>query len=260
MHPTDSLLNDYADDELTEGERVSVDDHLRGCERCRAVVGDLREMRRATNSLRLLEPPAGVWRRIESSIVGRQSAVVGRESAVVGGHFDSAAAAAGQQAAVLAGSRRAASGGRLLILGLAAAAALVVATFVGFRALDRGGAGSVAFEEPPSAQAIEAELLQAQEHYQKAIRGLELVANADTGALDPRTAATLRQSLAVVDVAIEESRAALRTQPDSEPAQASLLDSFKAKVALLQDTIALINETRQETGDRTIVSGSKRGI
>jgi hypothetical protein len=63
----------------------------------------------------------------------------------------------------------------------------------------------------------------------------------------------------VIDQAISESRAALHVQPDSEPAQQSLLDSFKTKIALLQDTVALINEMRKgnEAGATRIVSGLK---
>ena len=48
-----------------------------------------------------------------------------------------------------------------------------------------------------------------------------------------------------IDQAINESRAAVRTQPDNEPAQQSLLESFKTKIGLLQDTVALINEMRK---------------
>ena len=75
-----------------------------------------------------------------------------------------------------------------------------------------------------------------------------------------RTAATLQKNLAVIDQAIGESRAALRTQPASEPAQASLVENFKAKIGLLQDTVALINEMRKgnEAGAARIVSGLKQ--
>jgi hypothetical protein len=100
-------------------------------------------------------------------------------------------------------------------------------------------------------------LRQAEEHYQKAISGLEQIAKTEKGELDPRTADTLQANLAVVDQAISESRAALRTQPNSEPAQQSLLASFKAKIGLLQETVALINEMRKgnEAGAARIVSG-----
>jgi hypothetical protein len=105
-----------------------------------------------------------------------------------------------------------------------------------------------------------AELLLAEQHYQKAIAGLERIANDEKGSLDPQLASTLEKNLAVVDQAISESRAALRSQPASEPAQASLLESFKAKVALLQDTVALINEMRRgpAAGDAGAVVGLKR--
>jgi hypothetical protein len=107
---------------------------------------------------------------------------------------------------------------------------------------------------------VEVELQQAEQHYEKAIKGLEQIANAERGTLDPNTAATLQKNLAVIDQAISESRAAVRAEPTSEPAQTSLIESFKAKIGLLQDTVALINETRKgnEAGAARIVSGLKR--
>ena len=61
----------------------------------------------------------------------------------------------------------------------------------------------------------------------------------------------------MVDQAISESRAALKAQPSSEPAQASLLESFRAKIDLLQDTVALVNEMRR--GAVADVSGRRAG-
>ena len=49
----------------------------------------------------------------------------------------------------------------------------------------------------------------------------------------------------MIDSAINESRTALRAQPDSQIAQESLFDAFRRKVSLLQDTIALMNEMRK---------------
>ena len=120
-------------------------------------------------------------------------------------------------------------------------------------------AAADASDSRATAQSVAAELQQAEQHYQKAISGLEQIANAEQGTLDPQTAATLQKNLAVVDQAISESRAALKTEPTSEPAQQSLLDSFKTKIALLQDTVALINEMRKgnDAGAARIVSGLK---
>jgi hypothetical protein len=153
---------------------------------------------------------------------------------------------------------------------LAVAAALLLATFIGFKvarlsrpaASPAPAASSVAESaDAASAQSVEAELLQAEQHYQKAIAGLEQIANAEKGALDPQTASTLEKNLSVIDQAISESRAALRAQPASEPAQASLLESFKSKIALLQDTVALINEMRKgnpDAGAARVISGFKQ--
>jgi hypothetical protein len=107
------------------------------------------------------------------------------------------------------------------------------------------------------AQSVDSELRQAEEHYDKAIKGLEQIANSESGALDPQIAAAVQKNLTVIDQAIGESRAALRTQPDSEPAQQSLIENFRTKLMLLQDTVALINEMRKgnEAGAARIVSG-----
>ena len=150
---------------------------------------------------------------------------------------------------------------------LAAAAVLILATAVGlqFRAGRRAAPDSstatpgASIASGEAAQAVEAELRAAEEHYTKAITGLEQITRTEQGALDPGTASTLQKNLAVIDQAISESRAALRTQPASEPAQESLVESFKAKIALLQDTVALINEMRKgnDAGAARIVSGLK---
>ncbi|PYR57318.1 MAG: hypothetical protein DMF91_19745 [Acidobacteria bacterium] len=64
----------------------------------------------------------------------------------------------------------------------------------------------------------------------------------------------------MVDQAINECRDALKAEPNSEPAQESLLESFKTKIALLEDTVALINEMRKgnDAGAARIVSGLKQ--
>jgi anti-sigma factor RsiW len=245
MHPTDQRLNEYVDAALPESERRSVDEHVRGCERCRMLVTELRELDRATKSLQPMEPPDRVWVRLEQALSESASAQA-RATQSIGGR-----------------RQRWSLGWQPRTWAFAAAVMLVVTVaglWVGLTGR-RAASGPAASGEAPTAQSVEAELQQAEEHYQKAIKGLEQIANADKGALDPNTAATLQKNLSVVDQAISESRAALRAQPTSEPAQASLLESFKAKIGLLQETIALINEMRKgnEAGAAQIVSGLERG-
>jgi hypothetical protein len=53
----------------------------------------------------------------------------------------------------------------------------------------------------------------------------------------------------VIDEAINESRAALQSEPQSETAQESLFVALRRKVALLQEMLALINEMREGDQD-----------
>ena len=262
MHPNEIVINDYVDEALAAAERSDVERHLATCAECRATVEDLREIRRAAATLEPREAPARAWRRIERAVQ------LEREHR----------GAAGVKARGIdrlpfrlrsrhPESSRGVKGSRYTRwTSLAAAAVLLIAAVVGVQMLRPGRTGP-----PPSATvtgaasseaaiAIEAELRAAEQHYEKAISGLEQIAKSEQGALDPRTAATLQKNLAVIDQAISESRAALRVQPTSEPAQQSLIENFKTKIAFLQDTVALINEMRKgnDTGAARIVSGLKQ--
>lgn len=85
-------------------------------------------------------------------------------------------------------------------------------------------------------------------------------AGSDQNAIDPQTAAMLQKNLKVIDQAIAESRAALRSEPESAPARDSLFDALKRKLVLLQDTIALMNEMRKgnAAGAAHIVDSSNK--
>jgi hypothetical protein len=89
------------------------------------------------------------------------------------------------------------------------------------------------------------------------IEGLERIAATDRTALDMETADVLKANLTVLDGAIGESREALKKEPENDVAQESLFEALRNKVALLQDTIALINEMRKgnQDGAARIVSG-----
>jgi anti-sigma factor RsiW len=249
MHPNEIAINDYVDESLAPAERADVDLHVASCAECRALVDDLRELRRAAGSLDVREVPVRAWTRIERAITFEAESA--RSTQIP------------QKGFVLRAPRalRSTSG----LMWLAAAAVLLLATAVGLRVLPRTLRTDTPANPPgvavssDTAQSVEAELRQAEAHYEKAIKGLEQIANAEQGALDPQTAATLQKNLSVIDQAISESRAALRVEPSSEPAQQSLIDSFKTKMGLLQNTVALINEMRKgnEAGAARIVSGLK---
>jgi hypothetical protein len=217
MHPNELTLSEYVDRTLGRDEHAQVARHLETCETCRQLVDDFREITRAAAALDPAIPAARVWTRIEKEIRSE-----------------------GGRPATARGSTRAVAPWTWL----AAAAVLVLAVFIGIRFAPSTSLDPAAAADVAAAEAIEAELQLAEEHYQKAISGLERIASTENAALDATTASTLQKNLAVINQAIDESRAAVRAEPASQQAQHSLIENFKTKLALLQDTVALINAAR----------------
>lgn len=222
------VLVDLVDGRLDPTLQRDVERHLEACSSCRALVTDLRSIRASAFMLDRREPPAEVWTRLQSAVAA--------EPRPRGGIF---------------ALRRSFGGGSALPVWLGAAAALILATFIGLLPLMNRNAAS---NEVPRQQAatpevtvesVAAEFEAAEQHYQKAIDDLQTIANKDTGELDPQVAAVLQKNLSVIDQAISESRAALKTQPTSASAQDGLFDALRTKVALLQQTVELINEMRK---------------
>src|SRR6185436_20969054 len=86
----------------------------------------------------------------------------------------------------------------------------------------------------PTVETVEETMKRAEAEYEKAIAQLEqLVKNGDSS-VSATTVATLQRSLTTIDSAIADSRAALSSSPDSQPARTSLFEALRNKVNLLQ--------------------------
>ena len=109
------------------------------------------------------------------------------------------------------------------------------------------------------AGSVEAELRQAASHYENAIRGLETLAegSAGRGSADRRHPA--EEPAADRSGHRREPRRA-RARAGEQPAQQSLFEAFRTKIAFLQDTIALVNEMRKgnEAEAARIAEGLKK--
>ena len=224
-------LVDLVDGRLDGPERRDVERHLEGCANCRALVEDLRSLRAAAFMLDRREPKAETWSKLQAAIAAEPAP----------GRLRTLSRSFG-------GPTRA-----NWPVWLGAAAALVLATVIGLLPLmnrapqphDDSATTAAQADEPATVESVTAEFEAAERHYQKAIDDLQTIANKDTGELDPQVAAVLQKNLSVIDQAISESRDALKSQPSSANAQSGLFDALRSKVALLQQTVELINEMRK---------------
>ncbi|MEO8075058.1 MAG: zf-HC2 domain-containing protein [Acidobacteriota bacterium] len=229
-----------------------VDSHLAECDACAAFAADLDAIHAAAELLAPLAPPDRVWLQIAGQLLqeGRVSPLPAARP-VPGRHMALLAIAAA------------------LVLAVGASIVLLLSQ-AGPRVAPRPSdatvqPGNAAADE--TVQSVEAEFRLAEQHYQNAIGKLEQAERLDRTAaagqqdgedtIDPKTAAMLQKNLQVIDQAIAESRAALRSEPQSAPARDSLFDALRRKVGLLQDTIALMNEMRKgnSAGAAQIVDG-----
>jgi hypothetical protein len=214
------LLSVYIDDSMSSPDRAAVEAHVRECADCRALAEDLRTIRLAARSLEPLIPPARVWHQLAAATAAPTRVGWFRSGWLIWRPLTAVA----MTAVIAAGLWR-------------------VGTLLGPATASRSAPLAVA---APDSAGVGVE-----EDFTLAIAQLEQVTSADRDVLDQETAGALNAGLTLIDDAISESRAALEAEPQSESAQESLFAALRRKVALLQETIALINEMRAGNQDGT---------
>ena len=229
-------IGGLVDGDLDGAARAELHAHLVTCASCAALAEDLEVVRRASRSLPTLDPPERVWHAIARQLPVQainRSASRSREWVKV-----TLAIAAVLLAAVAITMlvRR----GRSVESQVAESASPAMPT----QAQQPGPQPGAQSADSADLKSLQSELQQAESHYENAIQKLETLAK-DRRTLNPQDAAILQKNLLLIDSAIGESRAALKTQPANEMAQESLFEAFRSKIALLQDTISLINEMRK---------------
>ena len=223
-HDVQPRLSEFADGDLSAGDRAEVNAHLSSCEACRDLLRDLQHIRRAAESLGPIAPPDHVWlqvagqARIERPVVDRPAARIAWGPAM------------------------------RQWIGLAAALVLVTIGahyFLSTVPVDGGSSGPGNAAEASSVKRIADELTLAMEHYDNAVTELETLAKANNDVLDPQMKEALRQNIQTVNAAIDESRSALEENPGSRTARDSLVEALRRKVVVLQATVNLMNEMRK---------------
>ena len=215
---------DEAPDTLDRG----LDAHLAGCEACRSLLADLREIRALAATLEPLEPPARVWRGVERRVAAGGWTLRGAVRRLFAAPGRTPRGAGGWRLRWSLGDATLAGAAVVIVLGV---------VFDGTR--DRlprtpaGGAGATADGDPGAPE----------RQYAAAIRDLEQVSNA--GVPIPAAArAALTRNLVLVDRAIAESRSAVAAAPDNEVARGHLRAGLARKLRLLRTGAALGLEPR----------------
>jgi hypothetical protein len=86
-HPSEEVLNDYVERELSPAEHVRIATHLETCAECALVIDEFQQIVRDASALGPIVPPPHVWTAIQarleqSTVDSRQSSVVSPESTV----------------------------------------------------------------------------------------------------------------------------------------------------------------------------------
>ena len=224
----DGQIDDYVDGALPEPVRLECEAHLSTCASCRALTTDLQTIRQATRALEPHVPSPQVWYRLAAAIDAQPRGL----SSVWLGSWQRAVAGATTCAVLIAGLSW--LGGRLAPI-----------------AREHDRVASVALTTGDTLPIDAAEFSAIEQQYTAAIAGLEDITRDQRAALDMETADVLTANLKVIDGAIGESRAALDQDPDSSVAQDTLFDALRDKLALLQDTVAIISAMRQTNAGGT---------
>jgi hypothetical protein len=232
-----ALIHERLDGALDAGALAALDAHLASCAACRGLAADLDEMRRTAAGLPDFTPRAEVWARLSERLAGELAA---------------------RPRPFWTGARVALAMAATLVVAVAASMWLLGGPAAPAPAQQAAGAaGTVIQSAGDPVQDVDEHLRIADEHYTAAIAGLEQVVKNGQSELDPVLTATLQKNLGVIDQAISESREAIKAQPNSQLAQTSLFEALRQKVALLEDTVALINVMRKgdQAGAARILGG-----
>jgi anti-sigma factor RsiW len=209
-------LSEYLDGELPAAERVGLEEHLKTCPDCPAILADLRRVVARAAVMDVHMPPRDLWPGI-----------------------------AGRIGATPPGIRRTARRWSFSLPQLAAAA-IALMTMSGSAVWLARSSGSaptipIATEASPvtTPAAIHASRSAAQS-YAAAVADLERVVAGGRGQLDSTTVRVIEENLAVIDRAIAQAQRALNADPANLYLNTHLADTMRRKLDLLRQAATLV--------------------
>lgn len=267
-------LASYLEEDLPEPARLALEVHAASCADCGALLADLDAIRREAAALPTLEPSRDLWSgiaaRIDAPVLAlddarRTRAVTARRTwlrpslaaaalilvtAGVTHYFtrasidaDNLASRGGQPSRVAqVGGPSASQPEDTMELASNDSLGAFTASARGSGSMDAGSATSSA---EPAARLVSAVpvMKETQPVYDQEISKLRAIVKERRTQLDPGTVAVLEQSIAVIDSAIAQSRAALAKDPASGFLATQLNHSLEKKVELLRTAALLPSRT-----------------
>lgn len=212
-------LSEYLDGDLTDAEQVQLEDHLRVCDDCIATLQDLRAVVARAQGLEDRPPVAQLWSGIAERI-GSERRPVGRTRVATGRSISFSIP-------------------QLLAAGIALMTISAGAAWLALRGSSpvEGsaiGAGPVQMTAQPVIDT---------DQYDAAIAELDHILAGHQDQLEPSTVQALEQSIAAIDEAIAEARAALAADPANLYLNSHLADTMRRKIHLLSRAAALTRAT-----------------
>jgi hypothetical protein len=239
-HPDFEVLSDHFDGYLSGQDAALVAEHLAVCGSCAATYKTLGSLVAEASELpKSVLPGDDLWVDLRTSLENRKEIVL-PSSRSVGGDG--------------AGSTRARHASRRMIALLAVAAVVLILLSSGITAvvLRKSDTGRFARDATPTRvepgptnprALLPAGFRQTENEFNRTIEELQLAVDTQRGQLSPETIRIVDRSLAVVDSAITEARAALLADPNNQMLIDLLSASYQRKLDLLRRTSELGSRT-----------------
>ncbi len=239
-HPDFEVLSDLFDGYLSEEDAALVAEHLAVCGSCAATYQALGSLVTDASGLpKSVHPPDDLWIDLRKSLEDRKEVVLPSSRGLAGNSAGSTIA------------RR--SSGRVIAL-LAIAAVVLIVLSSGITALVLRNSDNRSYANDATPTRIEpgptspravlpAGFRQTENEFNRTIEELQLAVDTQRGQLSPETIRTVDRSLAVVDSAISEARAALLADPNNQLLVDLLSATYQRKLDLLRRTSELGSRT-----------------
>ena len=236
-HVEFEALSDLIDGSLDSESTRAVEEHLSSCAQCSTRRESLLVLIKSARELpRSVLPTDDIWSDLRRQLNARKELVLptAEKSSTVAKRSTAGQSMTWRMRAILAVAAV------VLIVVSSAVTALVLRR--PNQVADRGKNGGDA-PGPRVTYVLRPDFAQAEAEYQRAIDELRLAVDTQKSQLNPETVRTVEHSLAVVDSAINEARAALLADPNNQMLVDLLSASYQRKLDLLRRTSELGSRT-----------------